>query len=265
MMSTQDSKAKTRILYGVQPVREMLTYRASEVHSVLFRKNLKKNRLGDLIRQTELAGISIQWVDHEELTRRCDGGNHQGIALIAQPYRYFSLSELLGRTEKSSDPNHVLLLLDQLQDPQNLGGIIRSAAVFGALGVVLTQRRSVHISETVTRVSAGATERVSVVKTGNLNSAIDAIKEHGFWVYGTALGDGEPMWSAGLTGKVAFVIGSEGPGIRPLVAQKCDLLLTIPMEDQDLSLNAAHAATLCLYESRRQSRFNDKALVSKKL
>ena len=146
------------------------------------------------------------------------------------------------------------VICDELSDPHNLGAILRTAECAGAHGVIIPTRRSVGLTATVAKASAGAVEYMKVAKVGNINNAIAELKEKGVWVFGTAAEGSVPMYQADLTGPAAIVIGNEGDGMSPLVRKNCDMLVHIPMKGQISSLNASAAASILLYEAVRQRR-----------
>lgn len=187
-------------------------------------------------------------VDAGQLTRLAGSPEHQGIVAEVDPYPYASAEELLQR------PDGLLIALDQIQDPHNLGAVCRSAEVAGATGVVIPQRRAVDVTAAVCRASAGAVEHLAVARVGNLADWLARAKDAGAWVYG-ADGDGETAYTeADLTGRVVLVLGSEGSGLRPRVAAACDLRLAIPTAGKVGSLNVSTAAAVLLFEAVRQRR-----------
>ena len=163
----------------------------------------------------------------------------------------FDLEDILAAArEKGEAP--FLFLLDNIEDPHNLGAIIRSAECAGAHGVIIPKRRSVGLTATVAKASAGAVEYMKVARVTNINQAIAALKEKGVWVFGTAAEGSIPMYQADLTGPAAIVIGSEGDGMSQLVRKNCDVMVHIPMAGRISSLNASAAASILLYEAVRQ-------------
>ncbi len=175
---------------------------------------------------------------------------HQGVVAIAPPFDYASLSEVIG----SHKSEHTLLvLLDHLTDPHNVGAIIRTAEVVGADAVILPERRSAGVNATVRKAAAGAAGYIPVVRVANINDAIRTLKKAGIWVAGAAAGeDAVPMGRADFDRDLALVIGAEGSGLAPLVRRECDYLVSVPMRGQTESLNASVAAAVLLYEALRQ-------------
>ena len=183
----------------------------------------------------------------EELTRLAGSPDHQGIVAEVEPYRYADPAALL------DDPKALIVALDQVQDPQNLGAVCRSAEAAGATGVVIPERRAVGVTPAVCKASAGTVEHLAIARVRNLADWIGSAKSReGLWVYGAAADGEERYSSADLTGPVVLVMGSEGSGLRPRVASACDALLSIPLAGKAASLNVSVAAAILLFETVRQ-------------
>lgn len=195
-------------------------------------------------------GLQIQYVEKIALDRLCPGRPHQGIAAFAAVHDYASLAQVLDRAAALKEDPFVILL-DGLEDPHNLGAILRSAEGAGAHGAVIPSRRAVGLTETVAKASAGAIEYVPVVKAGNLVRTLEDLKEKGLWVTGLDM-DGIPYSKAELKGPVALVVGGEGGGLSRLIREKCDQVVSIPMKGRIDSLNASNAAAVLLFEVQRQ-------------
>lgn len=238
---------KSRLIYGQRPVREFLCTRPGEVQALFLAEGRRSDP--DLERLISSTGMTPTRRSTRDLDALCREGNHQGVVLVVGEYRYVSLETLLG----AASGELPLVVLDQVQDPHNLGAIMRSAAVLGAAGAVLPERRACPITAAVVRTSAGATERLGVARVVNLGRALDAVKEAGYWLFGASGNGGAAPERLDLVGKVAFVLGSEGSGLRPSIAKACDHLVTIPMETS-LSLNVSVAAGILLAEAARQRR-----------
>lgn len=188
--------------------------------------------------------IPIKEVDSRKLDFMCGHANHQGILLSAAAHAYASVDDILARAEEKGEPPFIILC-DGLEDPHNLGAIIRTAECCGAHGVIVPQRRSVGLTGAVGKASAGALEYVPVARVTNLVATIEMLKEKNIWVY-AADADGTAWNKADLTGPIALVIGSEGNGVGRLVREKCDGVLSIPMKGQINSLNASVAAAILM-------------------
>ncbi|MCF0150042.1 MAG: 23S rRNA (guanosine(2251)-2'-O)-methyltransferase RlmB [Firmicutes bacterium] len=196
------------------------------------------------------AGIQLQYVDKIVLDKLAPGKSHQGVAAYVAAHDYAELDDILAAAEKKGE-QPFLILLDGLEDPHNLGAILRSADGAGAHGVVIPSRRSVSLTDTVAKASAGAIEYVPVAKVSNLAQTIDKLKAKGIWVGAVDMG-GVNYPDAPLAGPLAIVIGSEGDGISRLVKEKCDFVVGIPMQGKVNSLNASNAAAIVMYEAARQ-------------
>ena len=175
-------------------------------------------------------------------------GNHQGVMIEVDSFQYKSLEDIKGSQK--------LILLDKIEDPHNLGAIIRSAESFGFDGVIIPERRSAKVSPTVYKTSAGAINNLKIVMVKNLNRAMEEIKEDGFWIYGLAGEAENSIDQTDLKGKVALVVGNEGDGLSRMAREHCDMLVKIPMQGLVNSLNASVATAISMYEVNRQNGFN---------
>jgi len=197
------------------------------------------------------AGAVVVPVDRRKLDAMSTTKAHQGVIALAAAREYFSVEDLLQEAADRGEAP-LLVICDELSDPHNLGAILRCAECAGAHGVIIPKRRSVGLTATVAKASAGAVEYVKVAKVTNLNATIEQLKEMGVWIFGTAAEGSIPMYQADLTVPAAIVIGSEGDGMSRLVRQNCDVTVSIPMRGQINSLNASAAAAILLYEAVRQ-------------
>lgn len=196
------------------------------------------------LRETE--GLRVRVRPERDLTQLAGTGDHQGVVARCDPYRYADGWEL------ARAPQALLVCLDQVTDPRNLGALCRSAEGAGATGVVVPAHGSARVTAAVCRASAGAVEHLAIAVVPNLARYLNEVKGPGLWVYGTAADADLPMWSADLTGGVALVFGAEGRGIRPLVRRACDGHVAIPLAGAVASLNVSVAAAVLLFETRRQ-------------
>ena len=204
-----------------------------------------------LAAQAKEAGAVVVPVDRRKLDAMSTTHAHQGIIALAAAREYATLDELL-EVAKQRGEEPLLVICDELSDPHNLGAILRSAECAGAHGVIIPKRRSVGLTATVAKASAGAIEYMKVARVGNINSAIEQLKEKGVWIFGTAAEGSIPMYQANLTVPAAIVIGNEGDGMSQLVRKNCDVMVHIPMKGKISSLNASAAASILLYEAVRQ-------------
>ena len=204
-----------------------------------------------LAAEAKEAGAVVVPVDRRKLDQMSTTRSHQGIIALAAAHEYASIDDILEEAA-SRGQAPLIVICDELSDPHNLGAIMRSAECAGAHGVIIPKRRSVGLTATVAKASAGAIEYMKVARVTNINAAIAELKEKGVWVFGTAAEGSVPMYKADLTGPAAIVIGNEGEGISRLVRKNCDLLVRIPMQGSISSLNASAAAAILLYEAVRQ-------------
>ena len=204
-----------------------------------------------LAAQAKEAGAVVVPVDRRKLDAMSFTHAHQGVIAQAAARDYSTIDEILAEAAARGEAP-LLVLCDDLSDPHNLGAILRSAECAGAHGVIIPKRRSVGLTATVAKASAGAVEYMKVARVANLNAAIGELKEKGVWIFGTAAEGSVPMYQADLKIPAAIVIGNEGDGISPLVRKNCDMLLSIPMKGRISSLNASAAASILLYEALRQ-------------
>lgn len=194
--------------------------------------------------------IPIQYREKAALDRIAGRNSHQGVIAQVSEYTYCTLDDILRRAEeRGEDP--FIMILDGLEDPHNLGAVMRTAECCGAHGIVIPKRRSAGITETVAKASAGAVEYMLCARVSNIGQAIDQLKERGMWVAACDMG-GKVYTEQDLTGSLAVVIGSEGTGISRLVREKCDFVVSIPMKGKITSLNASNAAAILMYEVVRQ-------------
>ena len=201
-------------------------------------------------REAKKQDTIIRYVDKERLDQLSETGKHQGVIAYAAAYEYADLEDILNLAkEKGEDP--FILLLDNIEDPHNLGAIIRTAHLAGAHGVIIPKNRAVGLTATVARTSAGALNYLPVAKVTNLSKTIEELKKEGLW-FAAADMDGTVMYDANLTGPIGLVIGSEGEGVSRLVKEKCDYTISIPMKGKIDSLNASVAAGVLSYEIVRQ-------------
>ena len=237
-------------VYGRNPVLALLRSggrRADEI-AVLAGG---RGPLGEVVALARRAGVKVSFRTREQLTAMAGSSEHQGVVARVSSAEYVDVADLLAEPmERGQTP--FFLVLDQVQDPRNLGAILRTAEAFGVHGVVIPKHHAVGLTDAAARTAMGALERVPVARATNLVAALETIKESGAWVYGAAAHDGIAPWAADLRGPVCLVLGSEGEGLRPLVARASDAMLAIPMAGGAESLNVAAAAAVLCYEVARQ-------------
>jgi 23S rRNA (guanosine2251-2'-O)-methyltransferase len=214
------------IVYGRQPVAELLRSRRRRALQIWATKD---------------PGVPFRHATAEELTRRAGTDAHQGIVAEAEPYPYAGGRELLAK------PAGLLLVLDEVQDPQNLGAICRTAEVAGALGVVIPERRAAEVTPAVCKASAGAVEHLAIARVRNIADFLAEAKATGFWCYGAAAAAASNAFAVDWPERVALVLGGEGKGLRPRVAKACDELVSVPMRGRLDSLNVSATAAVLTY------------------
>ena len=207
--------------------------------------------LQHLAAQAKEAGAVVVPVDRRKLDAMSFTHAHQGVIALAAAHDYCTIDDILEEAAARGE-SPLIVICDELSDPHNLGAILRSAECAGAHGVIIPKRRSVGLTATVAKASAGAVEYMKVARVTNVNAAIAELKEKGVWIFGTAAEGSVPMYKADLTGPAAIVIGNEGEGMSQLVRKNCDMLVHIPMKGRISSLNASAAASILLYEAVRQ-------------
>ena len=204
-----------------------------------------------LAAQAKEAGAVVVPVDRRKLDAMSTTGAHQGVITLAAAHEYATIDDILEEAASRGE-NALIVICDELTDPHNLGAILRSAECAGAHGVIIPKRRSVGLTATVAKASAGAVEYMKVARVTNINNAIAELKEKGVWIFGTAAEGSIPMYQADLNIPAGIVIGNEGDGMSPLVRKNCDVIVHIPMKGRISSLNASAAASILLYEAVRQ-------------
>ena len=196
-------------------------------------------------------GCVVTYCDRRKLDTMTQTGAHQGVIAMAAAREYCTVLDILKNAEDKGE-KPLVVICDEITDPHNLGAIIRTAECAGAHGVIIPKRRSSGLTAVVAKASAGAMEYMPIARVSNLRSAIDTLKEHGVWVYGTAADGASSLFETDLSGAVAIVIGSEGDGMGRLVSESCDFMISIPMKGHINSLNASNAGAIMLYEALRQ-------------
>lgn len=240
------------VIYGLNPVRELLRS-GTPIDKAYVSKH--KGPAAALAMQLREQGVPVKDCDDRRLDDICgkeDGqpANHQGIAVLAAAAEYSQPEDIFAAAEEQGRPP-LIVLLDGITDPHNMGAIIRSAEAMGAHGIIFGQRRSASLGGTVFKASSGAAAHICVCRVGNLAATVDMLKKRNVWVCGADAG-AKPCYMEKLTGPLAICIGSEGEGLSRLVREKCDFLAGIPLSGKTESLNASCAASILLYEAARQ-------------
>lgn len=220
------------------------------IDRVFIQDGCKDGPIQTIVREAKKRDVIIQFVKKERLDQMSDTGKHQSVIAYAAAYQYAQIEDILNAAKEKGEPPFIVLL-DGIEDPHNLGAIIRTAHQAGAHGIVIPKRRAVGLTAVAAKTSAGAIHYMPVAKVTNLTVAIQALKKEGLW-FACADMKGELMYQANLTGPIGLVIGSEGHGVSRLVREACDLQVSIPMAGQIDSLNASVAAGVLMYEIVRQ-------------
>ena len=236
------------LLFGRNAVLEALRG-GRPIRRVLLAAGAGGEPITQLVDAARTRGVRIDMVDRQRLDVLAS--HHQGVVAEAAPFRYAELDDLLARARASSQPP-LILALDTLQDPQNFGSLLRTAAAVGAHGAIIPEHRAVGVTPAVAKAAAGATEHLAIAQVTNLARALGTLKTAGLWVVGLDAGAEKVYVQADLSGPLVVVVGGESRGVRPLVRQTCDFLVCLPMPGQIESLNAAVAGSIVLYEVLRQ-------------
>ncbi|MEO3947962.1 23S rRNA (guanosine(2251)-2'-O)-methyltransferase RlmB [Gorillibacterium sp. CAU 1737] len=223
------------------------------IHKIWFAEGAQKHLVTPILAEAKALGIVTQTADKRKLDQMAGSVQHQGVVAQVAAYEYAELDDILQAAEESGEPPF-LLLLDEIEDPHNLGSILRTAECTGVHGVVIPKRRSVGLTATVSKTSAGAIEYVPVAKVTNLAQTIDDLKKRGIWVAGTDGSATQDIYRTDFRMPLALVIGNENKGMGRLIKEKCDFLVKLPMFGSINSLNASVAASLFMYEVVRQRR-----------
>jgi len=242
---------KTEILYGFHPVHEALRAQRRKIHMLLVRAGRQDARITAIRKQAEQQGVAVQAVDEQQLVDMVGRDGHQGVCARVAPLPFCELSEAMG----GGDPHDTapfVVLLDNLQDPHNMGAIIRTAYCAGVDGIVVPQDRSAALRPSVSKASAGALEHMPIARVPNLVNAIGQLKKAGLWFVGLEGSADQPLFECDLKIPLGLIIGGEEKGLRPLVTRHCDFLVSIPHARPFNSLNASVAAALAIFEAYRQ-------------
>lgn len=237
----------TNIIVGRNPVTEALKS-GREIDKILVTS--REGSMIKILAMAKDAGIPVMYVEKAAIDRISNAQVHQGVAAYISPYSYSTMDDIFAKAdEKGEEP--FIVILDGLEDPHNLGAILRTCECAGAHGVIIPKRHSCGLTEVVAKSSAGAIEYMPVVKVTNIPQTIDELKDRGIWIAACDMG-GKEYYRQDMSGRIAVVIGSEGFGISKLVREKCDFVVSMPMVGKITSLNASNAAAVIIYEVRRQ-------------
>lgn len=245
----EQRKNHSDVIVGRNPVLEAVRS-GRAIESILVARGSRNGTVSVILAKAKEKGIVIKEVDPKKLDYMSGTQVHQGIVAVAAVKEYSTVEDILATAkERGEDP--FIIILDEIEDPHNLGAVIRTAECVGAHGVIISQRRSAGLTFSAGKASAGAVEYIKVARVVNIPNTIEKLKSEGVWVYGADM-NGELYTNTDLTGPVAVVIGNEGKGIGPLAAKKCDAIISLPMMGKINSLNASVAAGILAYEVLRQ-------------
>ncbi|MCY4177703.1 MAG: 23S rRNA (guanosine(2251)-2'-O)-methyltransferase RlmB [Endozoicomonadaceae bacterium] len=241
---------KADLVYGIHPVQAVLENHPEQIKEIWIQKGIHNNQIRRSVKMAESKGVVLHFTDHINMNRKA-GGVHQGILAIIQATKVYHEKDLYTLLDRLKPP-FFLLLLDSITDPHNLGACLRSADAAGIHAVIAPKDRSAPLNATAKKVACGATEHLPFITVTNLVRTMEALKEYGIWLTGTADAAKQTLYETPLTGNIAFVMGAEGKGLRRLTKEHCDTLVSIPMNNTMSSLNVSVATGVCLFEAVRQ-------------
>lgn len=233
------------LIIGRNAVTELIKS-GREIDTLFVLRGERSGSVGKLIGECREKGAVVKEVDRKKLDFMCGHSNHQGVAAVCAAHTYSTVEEILNVAEERNEPPFIVIC-DGIEDPHNLGAIIRTAEAAGVHGIIIPKRRSASLNYTVGKTSAGALEYMKVARVSNLASTLDELKKRGIWIYGADM-DGEDVRGMSLDGAAALVIGSEGDGMSRLIREKCDFIISLKMKGQINSLNASVAGGILMYE-----------------
>lgn len=226
-----------------------------DINKIFVSNGEKNGSINKILAMARERKVIVSEVNKSKLEQMASSDNHQGVIAIVPPYEYCDIDNILECAKlRNEDP--FIIILDGIEDPHNLGAIIRTAETAGVHGIIIPKRRAAGVNSTVTKVAAGAVEHMNIARVNNINEAIRYLKENDVWVCGTDIDTNKYHYNQDLTGSIAIVIGSEGFGMSKLVKENCDFLVKIPMKGKITSLNASVSAGIVVYEAVRQRNIN---------
>lgn len=246
---SRETELSENIVIGRNPLRELLRS-GRAIDKIFVQKGEKEGSIIPLIAEAKKLGVVVVEVEKQKLDTLSGGASHQGVVAFAAEKEYCEIADILEYAREKGEMPFVVVA-DEINDPHNLGAIIRSADCLGAHGIIIPKRRSVGLTSTVSKASAGALENMRIAKAVNIASTIDELKEAGIWIYAADM-DGKPYYEHKFDAPTAIVLGSEGYGISRLVKEKCDFVISIPQYGTVNSLNVSNAAAIIMSEVARQ-------------
>ncbi len=244
-MNNETSNNETNIIFGRNPVLEAIRS-GREIDRLYIAHGVTSGSISEIIAKCSARGILIKEISSQKLDYYCNGGNHQGVALMIASHEYSTVEEIL-EFAKTRNESPFIIICDEIEDPHNLGAIIRTAESCGVHGIIIPKRRSASLNATVAKTSAGALEYMKVARVTNIANTIDLLKKEGVWIFGADM-DGKDYKKFDYSVPLALIIGNEGKGIGTLTRKKCDEIISLPMRGKINSLNASVAAGILMYE-----------------
>lgn len=244
-MDIYNEERQKDLIIGRNAVTELIRS-GREIDTLFVLRGKKNGSVGKIIGQCREKGAVVKEVDRKKLDFMCGHSNHQGVAAICAAHDYSTVEEILAVAEERGEQPFIVVC-DGIEDPHNLGAIIRTAEAAGVHGIIIPKRRSASLNYTVGKTSAGALEYMKVARVSNLASTLEDLKARGMWIYGADM-DGEDVRKVDLSGAAVLVIGSEGDGMSRIVREKCDFILSLKMKGKINSLNASVAGGILMYE-----------------
>lgn len=248
-MQNNETEHNSSVICGRNPVLEAVRS-GREIDRLLIAHGVSGGSVTAIIAKCRARGILIKEISPQKLDYYCGGANHQGVAVMIAAQEYASVADIFDSAEERGEKPFIIVC-DEIEDPHNLGAIIRTAEACGVHGIIIPQRRSASLNATVAKAACGALEYMPVARVTNIANTLDELKERGVWVFGADM-DGEDYTAVDFDCPCALVIGNEGKGIGALTAKKCDILVSLPMHGKINSLNASVAAGVLMYEVRRK-------------
>ncbi len=240
------------IIYGKNPVNEALSDPGSGIDEVIVNKDVKSANVSDIVKLAKKRGVKVSFLPREALNRLAGNSSHQGVVAKIRDFQYSDISQIVKTAGKSSE-NLLIVILDHIEDPQNLGAIVRTVDFLGAHGVVIPKDRAAAVTPSVIKASSGAVNHVPVARVVNITREIKELKKDGVWIVGADADSEQTIYEQDFKNlDIALVIGSEGRGLSKSVKDSCDFLVSIPKSGKVSSLNASVAAGMMLYEIVRQ-------------
>ncbi len=240
------------IIYGKNPVKEAIMS-GKTINKIYTQGSTKE--LYDIIKLAKDKKIVVVESEKAKLDKMCDGKNSQGIVASVTDYEYFTIDDILQEAQKRGEPPFIMIL-DKIEDPHNLGAIIRTCECMGVHGIIIQKRNACQVTDTVEKVSAGACSFVKVARVTNITESIKYLKEKGLWIYGLDMEGSETVYNTKFDGAIGIVVGNEGSGISRLVKDNCDFMINIPMTGNINSLNASVSSAISIYEVVRQKNLS---------